>query len=66
MTILQNARWQHILKQNVGQGSEQGLDSGFVEEVYKAIHQASIAAQRMVIRDELGKSCDPQEGRRQD
>lgn len=58
MTILQNARWQHILKQNVGQGSEQGLDSGFVEEVYKAIHQASIAAQRKVIRDELGKPTD--------
>jgi chorismate mutase len=49
MTILQNARWTHILKQNVGLGEGQGLSPDFIKEIYKAIHQASIAAQRKVI-----------------
>lgn len=51
LTILQNARWKQILRQNAQLAEGQGLDPRFVEEVYKAIHQASIAAQRKVIRD---------------
>ena len=50
MTILQIARWNQILAQSKSAGSEQGLPEGFVEEVFKAIHQASIAAQRKVQR----------------
>ena len=45
------ARWKQILRQNAQLAEGQGLDPRFVEEVYKAIHQASIAAQRKVIRD---------------
>lgn len=51
LTILQNARWKQILRQNAQLAEGQGLDSAFIEDVYKAIHQASIAAQRKVIRD---------------
>jgi len=51
MTILQIARWQQILEQNMGLGEEQGLKRKFIEEVYKAIHQASISAQRSVPRE---------------
>ena len=32
------------------QAAEQGLPEGFVEEVFKAIHQASIAAQRFGLK----------------
>ena len=51
LTILQNARWKQILRQNAQLAEGQGLDPQFIEDVYKAIHQASIAAQRKVIRD---------------
>ena len=50
LTILQNARWKQILRQNAQLAEGQGLDAAFIEDVYKAIHQASIAAQRKVIR----------------
>ncbi len=51
LTILQNARWKQILRQSAQLAEGQGLDAAFIEDVYKAIHQASIAAQRKVIRD---------------
>ena len=51
MTILQIARWNQILEQSKSAGAEQGLPTSFVEEVFKAIHQASIAAQQNVSRD---------------
>ncbi len=51
MTILQIERWKQILDQNVQLGEENGLNPRFVEEVYKAIHQASISMQRSVLKD---------------
>ncbi|MCH1575641.1 MAG: bifunctional 3-deoxy-7-phosphoheptulonate synthase/chorismate mutase type II [Flavobacteriales bacterium] len=52
MTILQIARWNQILKQSKTSAVEQGLNPGFVEEVFKAIHQASISTQRMTLTDQ--------------
>jgi chorismate mutase len=52
MTILQIARWNQILKQSKTSAVEQGLNPGFVEEVFKAIHQASISTQRMTLKDQ--------------
>jgi chorismate mutase len=46
MTILQIARWNDILKQGKAAAAEQGLSAQFIEEVFKAIHQASISTQR--------------------
>jgi len=46
MTILQIARWNDILKQGKAAAAEQGLSAHFIEEVFKAIHQASISTQR--------------------
>ena len=57
LTILQNARWKQILRQNAQLAEGQGLDPQFIEDVYKAIHQASIAAQRKVIRDRSNRTA---------
>ena len=51
MTILQIERWKQILDQNVQLGMDNGLSPRFIEEVYKAIHQASISTQRSVLKD---------------
>ena len=51
MTILQIERWKQILDQNVQLGEDNGLSPRFIEEVYKAIHQASISTQRSVLKD---------------
>jgi len=49
LTILQNKRWSDLLKRNVEQGAAQGVDPGFMAEIYKSIHQASIAIQRGIM-----------------
>lgn len=59
ITILQNARWTHILKQNIGLGQEQGLSPDFIKEIYKAIHQASILTQRKAIEESQSRSSSP-------
>ena len=57
MTILQNTRWNALLKRNVDLGVEQGVDPGFTADVFKSVHQASIAIQKRIMQE--GKDGDP-------
>lgn len=45
VSILQAERWKEVLKKMKMVASEQGLSEGFVEEIFKAIHQESIEHQ---------------------
>ncbi len=49
VAILQNTRWQEILKKVLDDGQSHGLNKDFVESVFKAIHQESIDHQRKII-----------------
>ncbi|MCF6297162.1 MAG: bifunctional 3-deoxy-7-phosphoheptulonate synthase/chorismate mutase type II [Flavobacteriaceae bacterium] len=51
VAILQNTRWQEILKKVIDTGEEQGLSKIFIEKIFKAIHQESIAHQEKIIND---------------
>ena len=51
MTILQNTRWNTLLKRNVDLGVEQGVDPGFTADVFKSVHQASIAIQKRIMQE---------------
>ena len=46
---LQNARWNEILGNVVEKGETQGLSKIFIERIFKAIHQESIAHQEQII-----------------
>ena len=49
VAVLQNARWQEILSKVTEKGKEQGLSDVFIERIFKAIHQESIAYQEKII-----------------
>lgn len=49
VAILQNTRWQEILKKVLDDGQSHGLNKDFVESVFKAIHQESIDHQRKIV-----------------
>ncbi len=49
VAVLQNTRWQEILNKVVDKGEEQGLSKIFIEKIFKAIHQESIAHQEKII-----------------
>jgi chorismate mutase len=49
VAVLQNTRWQEILEHVVVNGEEQGLSKEFIERIFKAIHQESIAHQEKII-----------------
>ncbi len=49
VAVLQNTRWNEILQKVVEKGEEQGLTQGFIEKIFKAIHQESIAHQEKII-----------------
>ncbi len=49
VAILQNSRWQEILAKVIKEGKDQGLTQEFIENVFKAIHQESIAHQKKII-----------------
>ena len=51
ITILQPNRWDKILAKVFVKGEERGLDSEFLEKVFKAIHQASIDRQTKIMND---------------
>lgn len=57
LTILQNSRWNALLKRNVDLGVEQRVDPGFIADVFKSVHQASIAIQRRVMQE--GEENEP-------
>lgn len=49
VAVLQNTRWQEILAKVVEKGEEHGLSKGFIEKIFKAIHEESIAHQEKII-----------------
>lgn len=51
ITILQPGRWDKILAKVFEKGQEKGLDSEFLEKIFKAIHQASIDRQTKIMND---------------
>lgn len=52
ITILQPGRWDSILGKVFEKGTAKGLDSEFLEKVFKAIHQASIDRQTAIMNEE--------------
>lgn len=50
VAVLQNSRWQEILHKVIDKGEEQGLSKNFIEKIFKAIHQESIAHQEKIIK----------------
>lgn len=50
ITILQAGRWEKILQKVFAYGDKQGLDSEFLEKIFKAIHQASIDRQTSIMQ----------------
>ena len=49
VAVLQNARWKEILEKVTDKGQGQGLSDVFIERIFKAIHQESIAHQEKII-----------------
>jgi len=49
ITILQNQRWEEIIKKVAVKGQSKGLSSEFIEQMFKAIHQESINHQLKVM-----------------
>lgn len=49
VAVLQNTRWNEILVKVIEKGEEQGLSKNFIEKIFKAIHQESIAHQEDII-----------------
>jgi len=49
VAILQNTRWNEILQKVVDGGISHGLNKEFIENVFKSIHQESIAHQKKII-----------------
>ena len=51
ITILQTGRWEKVLERVLARGAEKGLDAGFLERIFTAIHRASIDRQSNVMQD---------------
>ncbi|MDH3322813.1 MAG: chorismate mutase, partial [Flavobacteriaceae bacterium] len=49
VAVLQNTRWQEILKKVIQNGEEHGLSKIFIEKMFKAIHEESISHQEKII-----------------
>ena len=49
IAILQTSRWDAVLAKVVEKGHEYGLPKGFIEDVFNAIHEASVEVQNEVI-----------------
>ena len=49
VAILQTSRWDSLLGKVVDKGLEYGLPQGFIEDVFTAIHEASVEVQNEVI-----------------
>ncbi len=49
VAILQPERWNELLQERIKKGNKIGLAEGFMEKIYKAIHQESIKIQKGVI-----------------
>ena len=53
IAILQASRWDSLLAKVVEKGVEYGLPQDFIEDVFNAIHEASVEAQNDVISSKL-------------
>jgi len=49
ITILQNQRWEEIVKKVAAKGEKKGLSIEFIDQMFKAIHQESINHQLKVM-----------------
>ena len=49
ITILQNLRWEEIIKKVAAKGAKKGLSEEFIDQMFKAIHQESINHQIKVM-----------------
>jgi chorismate mutase len=49
ITILQNQRWEEIIRKVAAKGQSKGLSAEFIEQMFKAIHQESINHQMKVM-----------------
>ena len=49
IAILQTSRWDSLLAKVVAKGQEYGLPQGFIEDVFNAIHEASVEVQNEII-----------------
>ncbi len=49
ITILQNSRWEEIVKKVVAKGQDKGLSAEFIDQMFKAIHLESINHQVKVM-----------------
>lgn len=50
VSILQNERWQSVLKKMIAYGVDHGLSEEFILRIFKAMHQESIEHQKNVLR----------------
>ena len=55
IAILQTSRWDSILAKMVAKGQEYGLPQHFIEDIFNAIHEASVEVQNEVISDKTSK-----------
>ncbi|MEK6615826.1 MAG: chorismate mutase [Bacteroidota bacterium] len=53
VTILQNARWNEIVKNRTKQGMEKKLTADFVMKIFESIHQESIYHQKQTMGNEI-------------
>ncbi|MET2986519.1 bifunctional 3-deoxy-7-phosphoheptulonate synthase/chorismate mutase type II [Aureibaculum conchae] len=49
VAILQRTRWQEVIQGMLKEGEQHGLSEGFVEKIFKSIHQESIAHQEKIV-----------------
>ncbi len=49
ITILQNHRWEEIIRKVIAKGQSKGLSEEFIDQLFKAIHQESINHQMKVM-----------------
>jgi chorismate mutase len=49
IAVLQNKRWNEILRKMIVEGEDKGLSEEFILRLFKAIHQESISHQERVI-----------------
>jgi chorismate mutase len=51
MTILQTSRWEEIIEKHLSESSDRGFSEKFIERLFKAIHQESIAIQTKIMNE---------------
>ena len=51
VTVVQMDRWKKILAEHVATGADLGLSPQLIDEVFEAIHQASIERQSSIMED---------------